>query len=235
MPRLRAQKQIIKEWLQRPDWKSFIPKICEANMSSVGPLLSLLPSEAILQIRAANALGAVTAKIFTEHSEMARDIVRRLMWRLSEESGNIGWGVPEAFGEVLAQCAPLAKEFHQILATTILDLGFDDNYCDNDIMRRSCYFALGRFLSIQSQYASKIRPLLRKGLSDQDALCRGMAAWALGRLPLDLNDIPQLRQLSEAQDHALCSITNGDESKEYEVSHLATLALQGKLRENELP
>ena len=54
---------------------------------------------------------------------------------MSEESGNIGWGIPEAFAECLAASPELAKTYHKILISYIVDLGFDDNYCDNDQLR----------------------------------------------------------------------------------------------------
>ena len=41
--------------------------------------------------------------------------MRRLMLSLTEESGGIGWGAPEAMGEIMAGNYQLAEEYHQIL------------------------------------------------------------------------------------------------------------------------
>ena len=126
MAHLRSLKIQIKSWLSAPDWRSHLPEIVSQGMSSMGPLMGLLMYEPQMRLRAAIAIGAVTAELNKTRNDLARDVLRRLKWRLSEESGNIGWGVPEAFGEIVAQCPELGKEFHSILFSTILDLGFDD-------------------------------------------------------------------------------------------------------------
>jgi len=40
--------------------------------------------------------------------------MRRLMWNLNDESGGIGWGNPEAMGEILACHEALANEYAPI-------------------------------------------------------------------------------------------------------------------------
>lgn len=225
MARFRSKKSQLLEWLGSPDWKEHLDAIAAGGMASAGPLMGFLNHEPVLRLRAAIALGRTADALYREHAERGRDIVRRLMWRLSEESGNIGWGVPEAFGEVLSHCPPLAKEFHRILFTTILDLGFDDNYVDNDVLRRSCFFAIGRFLAAVPEYGDKIRPLLVKGLSDPDMTCRGYAAWALGQLSPDLNEAPLLRALAESGNGAECVITDGDRVATCTAAQLARKTL----------
>lgn len=226
MARLRSQKMQFSSWLEGLDWKEHIQEIAEGGMASVGPLLSFLMYEPVIRMRAAIALGETTAQLFATKEDLARDILRRLMWRLSEESGNIGWGVPEAFGEILSRSAPLAKDFHNILFSTILNLGFDDNYCDNDVLRRSCYFAIGRFIAARPEYGEKVRPLLRKGLNDTDPVCQGTAAWALSKLKPDLNDTPALRALAESGNNASCLITDGNTTELLTASQIAERILK---------
>ena len=102
MAHLRSLKIQIKSWLSAPDWRSHLPEIVSQGMSSMGPLMGLLMYEPQMRLRAAIAIGAVTAELNKTRNDLARDVLRRLKWRLSEESGNIGWGVPEAFGEIVA-------------------------------------------------------------------------------------------------------------------------------------
>ena len=226
MSRLRSQKTQIRSFLETPRWQSNLDRIAEARMASIGPLLTLLTYEPVLRQRAAIALGLTTAVIHKEHPEIARDIMRRLMWRMSEESGNIGWGVPEAIGEVLGHCPALAKDFHRILFTTVLDLGFDDNYVDNDVLRRSCFFAIGRFLASAPEYGDKVRQLLIKGLNDPDPVCRGMAAWALGKIPAKLDAFAALRTVEAENNRTQCLITDGDRTAVCSVSELAGMTLK---------
>ena len=44
----------------------------------------------------------VVSRLADSDMEAARVIMRRLMWNLNDESGGIGWGSPEAMGEILA-------------------------------------------------------------------------------------------------------------------------------------
>jgi hypothetical protein len=69
----------------------------------------------ILKDRSILALGYTVAKIAEEDIEYARVIMRRLMLSLTEESGGIGWGAPEAMGEIMAMNYQLALEYHKIL------------------------------------------------------------------------------------------------------------------------
>jgi len=55
--------------------------------------------------------------------ESARVIMRRLMWSLNDESGGIGWGAPEAMGEIMARHEQLTKEYSAILGSYIREDG----------------------------------------------------------------------------------------------------------------
>ncbi len=227
-PRFRSTKnQLRARLLEASDWRSSIDDLAEGGTALVGPLMSFLLYEPVPRLRAAILLGAVTARMFERAPESARDVMRRLNWRMSEESGNIGWGVPEAIGEILSQSPKLAREFHRIFFSSLLDLGFDDNYVDNDALRRSCYFAIGRFIRACPQYGDEARPLLRRGLDDVDPPCRGYAAWALGMLPPDLNDAPALRRLAESTTGAVCELTDGDRLVSRSPEELARDAMRG--------
>ena len=238
MARFRSYKNELRALLESGQWRENLDAMAAGGTAAVGPLMSFLAREPVLRLRAAIALGRTTGELHKTHPDAARDVMRRLNWRMSEESGNIGWGVPEAIGEVLAQCPALARDFHRIFFSTLLDLGFDDNYVDNDVLRRSCYFAIGRFVHACPQYGEQVRPLLRKGLRDTDAACTGYAAWALGLLPPDPDDVPALRRLAEqgatqdtGQDaRAVCVVTDGDDVLVLTPQQMAADALKGSCR-----
>lgn len=226
--RFRSQKKELQvSLLQSPLWRSELDSIAQGDRGTASVLMGFLTSDPVARLRAAIALGRVAAAVFDKAPEEGRDIVRRLSWRLSEESGNIGWGVPEAMGEILSHSSRMAKDYRKIFFSTLLDLGFDDNYVDNDTLRRSCYFAIGRFIRSCPEYGEEVRPLLRRGLDDVDLPCRGYAAWALGMLAPDLNDAPALRRLAEADIQAVCELTDGDELIACTVSELASNTMHG--------
>lgn len=225
MPKMRSSKQRLKQLLQGPDWREHLDEIAAGGMTSVGPLLSFLLLGHLTMHRAAAALGHTVAHLASTEPETARNVIRRFMWHMNEDSGNIGWGIPDAFAECLAESELLAESYHRILISYIMDLGHADNYCDHDVLRRSCYWAVGRLAEVRPEMCEGARPWLRKGLLDVDSICRGMAAWVLSKLPQDMMDAPALRRLAEAGNEDMCEIYEADTIREVAVSDLARAAL----------
>ena len=226
MARMRQIKNELKSQLQAEQWQDFVPDIAKGGMAHVGPLFSMLLLGPLMMHRAACCLGATCALLAKETPEQARIVMRRFMWHMNEESGNIGWGIPESFGETLAQSPLLAKEYHRILLSYIMDTQQEDNFCDNDILRRSCFWAVGRLAKAHPELCASARPWLVKGLDDADTICRGMAAWALQQLPPSLMDAPALRRLEISCIVDTCILFDGQQIFEKSVSELARDALR---------
>lgn len=234
MSRMRTHKQLMREWLESPDWQKHLAALAAMDArESTGPLLSLLLLGGAMTARAAVALGVTVAALADQEPEAARNIVRRFMWHMNEESGNIGWGIPEAFAEVLARSPRMAKEFHSILLSYVVDTGHDDNFCDHGVLRRSCYWAVGRLAQARPELCEKVKPWLIKGLDDSDVSCRGVAAWALAQFPVhvgaQLEAAPALRRLVESAPNvgeAVCFVFDGQAMRECTVRQLAKEALQ---------
>ena len=221
MPRMRHAKTRFRQLLEAPDWRAHLPEVAGEGLSAVGPLLSFLLLSPCLRHRAAVALGAVVAGLEREQPEAVRNIMRRLMWHMNEESGNIGWGIPEAFAEACCASELAAKDFHRVLISYVIELEKDDNYCDHDVLRRSSYWGIGRLAQVRPALAEWARPWLRRGLEDPDVICRGMAAWALRQLPPDMMDAPLLRRLAEQGPDAACEIFDGEAMRATSVRELA--------------
>lgn len=226
MARMRQTKELLKTQLQDEQWRAHVPAIAQGGMSHVGPLFAMLLLGPLMLHRAAHALGATCAFLAEQNPESARNIIRRYMWHMNEESGNIGWGIPESFAESLAQSPLLAKEYHRILISYIMDTQQEDNFCDNDILRRSCFWAVGRLAQAHPELCASARPWLVKGLDDADTICRGMAAWALQQLPPSLMDAPALRRLEISCIVDTCILFDGQQIFEKSVSELARDALR---------
>ena len=225
MARMRQAKSWLKDMLAGDNWREHLPLIAQGGVTQVGPLFSFLPQDPRMMHRAAVALGAVCAHLSQTEMDKARNVVRRYMWHLSEESGNIGWGIPEAFAETLVQSPALAREFGRILITYVIDLKREDNYCDNSVLRRSCYWACGRYLDVYADQYSDWRGWLVRGLDDEDIICRGMACFALAKLPLNLMDVPKLRAIAMGNFNETCLLFDGEDVYEQTVSELANHAL----------
>jgi len=198
MPRFRSLKTHLRALLASAEWEEHLDDIVALpGKGAVGPLLSFLLLGGEAKWRAVVALGRVVARIADANMEDARIIMRRLMWHINEESGNIGWGIPEAFGEILACHPRLADEYHRILVSYVRDTGKDDNYCDHAPLRRGVYWAIGRLAQERPHlpgFAETAVPALLAGLADCDLPARGTAAWSLGVLAAP-EALPALREL----------------------------------------
>ena len=70
------------------------------------------------------AMGETIARLADQDMEAARIVMRRFMWSLNDESGGIGWGVPEAMAECLVNHEDLAEEYTHILVSFMREDGF---------------------------------------------------------------------------------------------------------------
>ena len=187
MSKFRSRKREFETLLLPPAWPADADAVPEAageiaGMESVSPLLALLPRGGLLKWRAVIILGRVVAGFAETGMEEGRTVMRRCMWHLNEDSGNMGWGVAEAMGEILAASPALAAEYGRVVLSYLRDTGFADNYIDHAVLRRGAYWAVGRFAPLYRGFRREAAELLELGLEDEDARCRGVAAWGVGNL-----------------------------------------------------
>lgn len=148
----------------------------------VGALMALLPHSGLLHWRGVLGMGIIVPALARKNMEGARIVMRRLMWHMNEESGNIGWGIPESMAEILSNSPELAKEFGRILFSYVLDSGREDNYIDHAPLLRSCFWAAGRFAEARPDFGKQAIGSFVAGLEHEDVLVRGQAALALCKL-----------------------------------------------------
>ncbi len=234
--RARNMKKALREKLLDPspvwraDWFTPIGR----EMEVLSPLLSFLPLGGMLKWRAVPALGLVVSALAERGDEgpaKAREVMRRLMWHMNEDSGNIGWGICEAMGEICAQNPALAEEYGRIVLSYVRNTGRADNYLEHGPLRRGAYWAVGRLGSASPALAPLARELLRQGLADEDAPARGIAAWGVAKMaaagslsPSDAFSLrPQLLPLLNEAAHA--ELLDGAAIREENVSAFAREAL----------
>ncbi len=151
--------------------------------SLVSPLFGALHHmEPRIHWNAVRVMGAVVADMAGEDMESARVVLRRMMWNLNDESGGIGWGVPEAMGEILARHRGLAEEFTSILASYSRE---DANYLEHEPLQKGLLWGLARLAEARPGLLKTARPDLLAFLEARDPAIRGMAAFAAGRLGME--------------------------------------------------
>ncbi len=194
MPHFRNHKARVRMCLEAADWEEQFAQLCDIPLGElISPLFACLPLTAPVCERAAEILGATTAHLAEKRPEQAREIIRRFMWHMNKESGNIGWGVPQAFGATLAHSRKLAEEFASILISYIWRTGKDDNFCDNPVLRRSCFAAVDQLLLAWPDLVGQARLPLQAGLIDEDPICRDLARRTLSCI--GCSDLSRLAEL----------------------------------------
>ena len=171
--------------------------------------------------RAVGAIGKVVKNMAEEDMETARVIMRRMIWNLNDESGGIGWGMPEAMGEVMAQHQGLAGEYAMILKSYIRE---DGNFLEHEPLQRGVLWGLGRLAQKRPELLEDAIPHIHPFLSSEAPPLRGLAAWIMGLLGSS-QDNGSLAEL-ETDDTEITLYLNGTE-RNFRISELARKALDG--------
>ncbi len=179
----RSLKKEIVSRLENHDLSGVLALLQHYNgRQLVNPLIGCLcHRDELVKWLAVSALGRVVAALAEEELEAGRVIMRRFMWMLNDESGGIGWGVPEAMAEVMARHAGLADEFHQVLVAQMRE---DGNYLELELLQRGLMWGLGRLAQVRPELLWKREApgYLPAYLESSDSEVRGRAARALGLL-----------------------------------------------------
>jgi len=131
--------------------------------------------------RAVGLLGLLAARLAGGDLDIPREVLRRLMWGLNEESGAIVWAAPQAMGEILFQVPALALEYGRILCSYLTS---GATFLDHPPLQAGLAWALGRLALAAPEIVSQGggADLLLPLLAAAQAEVRGCAAWALGVL-----------------------------------------------------
>jgi hypothetical protein len=218
----RQLKEKIRKLLLQQDIESGLAEIGRMPArKAINPLFSFLCSmDEVLKWRAVTAMGAVVDRLAAADMESARVIMRRCMWQLNDESGGIGWGCPEAMGEIMARNKNLAVEFWCILSSYIRP---DGNFLELEALQRAVLWGLGRLAHVRPSLLKDSVADLHPYLQMDDPYLRGLAAWASGPLR-NKNTEAILKRLT--QDGAELDLFLDGQLKRYSVGELAAQAME---------
>jgi hypothetical protein len=157
---MRNLKSEILFFLRQDDFEKNLKDIHKfPPMKVVNSLFSfLVNTNDIIKTNAVKAMGEVVSKLAEKDIESARIIMRRLMLSLTEESGGIGWGSPEAMGEIMARSEQLANEYHKILISYTMGGG---NELDFEGLQKSVIAGLKRLAEVHPNMVKDINHLLQ--------------------------------------------------------------------------
>lgn len=143
---------------------------------------------------AVSCMGEAVARLAAQEMEEARIVMRRFLWSLNDESGGIGWGVPESMAEAMCRHAGLAEEYVHMLISYMREDGEeicqDGNYIEHPLLQRGLLWGVARMSSCRPRLlvargaGADIPPYLQA----EDGETRGLAVLAAGHLHLNATE-----------------------------------------------
>lgn len=167
--------------LAEDDFESAIHRLGETPVKkTVNILVSFLCHlDERVRWRSVSALGLLVAAMTEKSPEEGRILMRRFMWMLNEESGGIGWGVPEVMGEIIFRSSILDREYHRILLSYLDEQG---NFLDHDPLRQGALWAMARISETKPHLMKDGAHLSRAYLVSGNPVDRALASIVAGHL-----------------------------------------------------
>lgn len=153
-----------------------------------GLFIALCNQQELVRWRAICGFGWLVPIIADKDPESARNVMRRFLWSLNDESGGIGWGAPEAMAEIMFHCTLLRHEYLHMLISYLREDGDEicqeGNYLELPLLQRGLLWGIGRLC--QGHRAEMVQRELVADiiayLSSSDVQVIGLAIWCLGLL-----------------------------------------------------
>lgn len=193
-----------------------------STYSVINTLFSLLYDlDSKTKWAAVTLMGRMVATIADENMEKARNIMRRLMWNLNDESGGIGWGSPEAMAEIMSRHEMLATEYVPILISYARK---DGNFLEHETLQQGLLWGFGRLAGVVGpQLMQDISPYVAPYLASTDPSVRGLAMWVLCQI--DIKDM-EINFEALLQDDSEVQIYIDPDLKAFRIKDLAVEALR---------
>jgi HEAT repeat protein len=166
--------------LEKEDYEALIQMARGHEGKVVSGLIGLLADvNESIKWRAVKAIGQVAARIFPEDPEKVKRVLRQLIWNLNDESGGIGWGMPEALGEILGAIPGLQEEYLCLLIAYISE---ERCFIENEQIQKGVIWGLGRIKDFDDCLKTRAVPFLLKALKNSHPEMQGTTAWAVGEM-----------------------------------------------------
>ncbi len=187
MTRRRELKQTILSMLKNEPWQVIAARLPQYEEKAIiNHLFTALCHSQKIKWHAVSAFGQVVPRLAAQDPESARIVMRRFLWNLNDESGGIGWGIPEAMAEVMVQDDMLFSEYNHMLISYMRQDGpeiFEDgNFIELPALQQGVLWGVARLLKVRQQemVVKGIDADLRYYLDAPDNTVCGLAAMCLG-------------------------------------------------------
>jgi hypothetical protein len=139
----------------------------------------LFEDDELLAWRAVEGLGRAAAVLARGGEERARELARRTLWLMNDESGGILWRGAEVLGAVLANVPGLCRDLGAVLAS----------FLEEEPFRAGTRWGLWRIAGVAPGAVRDAAAELGASFADPDPAVRGLAALALRAAGLPAPDL----------------------------------------------
>ena len=191
MNRQRFKKKVIS-LLEHEDLDEIfaqLPTFSEKHL--LNALFSCLcHSQELVRWHAVSAFGCLVPAMADQDLDEARTVMRRFLWMLNDESGGIGWGVPEAMAEVMRHSLALGREYLHMLVSYTMDDGpelfQDGNFLELEPLQQGVLWGLCRVAPVYADelLALRIDENLMVYYGSSNSAVRGLCCRLAGLLRL---------------------------------------------------
>jgi hypothetical protein len=178
-PRGRKIRHQVTEILHHPDRETAMERLARIPDDQLkGHLFAhFYVPDVLIRFRSVTAMGDLGRRMTETRMERARDLMRRILWNLNDESGGIGWGSAEAMGEILSRSTGLAAEFDSILFSYLDPRA---NFIDNSDLQQGILWGIGTYAAAApDKFTADRAALIVPFLDDPDPVKRAYAVRAL--------------------------------------------------------
>lgn len=238
MPRLKNEfdmsrrqlKQDVLSLLQKSSLDEIFQKLgCYQDHCLINPLFIALchPDERV-RWHAVCSFGWLVPAIAKNDPEAGRIVMRRFLWSLNDESGGIGWGVPEAMAEIMCHSPLLRNEYLHMLISYMREDGQelfqDGNYLELPMLQRGLLWGIGRLCQDhrQEMIERQIVNDVSAYLESSDLHVIGLAIRCLGLLGVGTG-LNRIRRFQSCNEELHLFLNN--EIQEISVAELVRRAL----------
>lgn len=198
---MHGLKQKIHDALEANDLTAIVA-LAKENKKVLSLLVRMAyDKETLVGWRAIKVMGLAARALVKTDYEFLRELVRKLLWSLSDESGGIGWAAPELLGEIVSAGPEWFGDIIPLIAE-VYDI-------EEKVFRPGILYALGKIAEVSPDLVIPFKDLIRRVLSEEgEPLSRVFALDLLKTLKSrlgkdDLDDLKKIIQglssdLSEA-------------------------------------
>jgi hypothetical protein len=168
----RVDKKEIRNFLAGRDFDSLIKWVSSVRNPHRLLLSLAYDTDELIRWRAVETIGRVAKLQSAKDIAKVRDLIRRLLWLMNDESGGLSRTAPETIGEILVNVPSLIDEFGELLLAFLHEEPFET----------SAHLAIYRIASVDPKPFMKHYETLINSLSNPEPKIRAYSILALNKI-----------------------------------------------------